>query len=131
MNYNSEKIPLTHRSKPWLRFGIVAVLLAAGFWLLNNWDYGALNSFRGSWNMGQGGYGGHMMGSGMGLGMLLFWGLIIFAIVSLLSGLFSKRQDPNQDASQTNDALQILKKRYARGDINKTEFEAMRRDLNS
>lgn len=83
--------------------------------------------------MGRGGFGGHMMGYGggigMGIGMLLFWGLIIFAIVSLISVLFSKRQDPGQAVDQTDDALQILKKRYARGEIDKTEFDAMRRDL--
>ena len=77
------------------------------------------------------GYGpGYGFGYSMGIGMLLFWGLIIFAIVSLISGLFSKRQDPSHPESQTDDALQILKKRYARGDIDKAQFDAMRRDLN-
>lgn len=81
--------------------------------------------------MGRGEYGGHMMGYGygMGIGMLLFWGIIIFAILSLISGSFSKRQDPGQPGGQIDDALEILKKRYARGDIDKTEFDAMRRDL--
>ena len=84
--------------------------------------------------MGRGGYGGQMMGYGagygMGIGMLLFWGLIIFAIVALVAGSFSNRQHPDQSAGQNDDALQILKKRYARGDISKAEFDAMRRDLN-
>lgn len=134
MKYNSENMPTMNRSNPWLKLGIVAVVFTAGFWLFNNWDYGPLNSFRGYWNMGRGGYGGHMMGwgsgYGMGIGMLLFWGLIIYAIVSLISGSFSKRQDPGQPADQTDDALQILKKRYARGEIDKAQFDAMRRDLN-
>jgi putative membrane protein len=122
-----------HRSNPWLKWGIVAAVFAAGFWFFRNWGYGPLNCFRDYWNMGRGGYGGHMMGYGfgygMGIGMLVFWGLIIFAIVSLISGSFSKSQDPGQPSGQTDDALQILKKRYARGEIDKTEFDAMRRDL--
>ena len=134
MQYGPKKIPNMNRSNPWLKLAIVAAVLAAGFWMLNSWGYGPLNNFRGSWSMGRGGYGGQMMGYGsgygMGIGMLLFWGLIIFAIVSLVAGSFSNRQHPDQPAGQSEDALQILKKRYARGDISKAEFDAMRRDLN-
>ena len=130
MKYNSDNTPTMHRWHPWLKWGTVAAVFAAGIWIFNNWNYGPLDSFRSSWDMGRGGYGGHMMGYGsgygMGIGMLLFWGLIVFAIVSLVSGAFSKRQDP----SQKDDALQILKKRYALGEIDKTQFDAMRRDLN-
>jgi putative membrane protein len=134
MQYNSEKVPIMNRSNPWLKLAIVAAVLVAGYWLFNSWGYGPLSNLRGFWRMGRGGYGGQMMGYGsgygMGIGMLLFWGLIIFAIVSLISGLFSKRQDPSHPESQTDDALQILKKRYARGDIDKAQFDAIRRDLN-
>ena len=66
----------------------------------------------------------------MAIGMLLFWVLIIFAIVSLIFSMFSNRQDPTQAAGQSDDALQILKRRYARREINKAEFDAMRHDLN-
>jgi putative membrane protein len=133
MKYDTEKIPTMRRSNPWLKWGVVAAALAAGLWLFYSWDYGPMNSFRSYWNMDRGGYGGHMMsygGYGMGIGMLLFWGLIIFLIVALISGSFSKWQDSSLPGSQVDDALQILKKRYARGDIDKAEFDAMRRDLN-
>jgi len=133
MKYNSDSAPTMRRSIPWLKWAIVAAALVAGFWLFNNWGYEPLNRFRGYWDAGRGGYGGHMMGYGSGfgmaIGMLLFWGLIIYATVSLISGSFSKRQDSGQPAVQTDDALQILKKRYARGEIDKTQFDAMRRDL--
>ena len=92
------------------------------------------------------GYGGHMMGYGtgngigpgmmgygygygMGIGMLLFWGLVVFAVVSLISGFFSKTSHPNSPEGHSDDALEILKKRYARGEIDKAEFDAKRRDL--
>ncbi len=120
------------RSKPWLKLGIAAAVLIAGYWLFNNWNYGPLNSFRGEWGMGHGGFGGHMMGygHGMGIGMLLIWGLILFAIVSLIYDSFSKGQGPRLSTGRTEDALQILKRRYASGDIDKTEFDDMRRHLN-
>ena len=73
-------------------------------------------------SFGMGGYG--MMGFGMGFGfifMLLFWGLIIWLIVTLIN------------ASQSNknglDSLTILKKRYASGEITKKEFESMKREI--
>ena len=72
---------------------------------------------------GMGGYG--MMGFGMGFGfifMLLFWGLIIWFIISLISASQSNKNDGS-------DSLTILKKRYAQGKITKKEFESMKKDL--
>lgn len=69
------------------------------------------------------GFGG-MWGMGMMLFMLLFWGLVIVAIVLAIRWLVSQgRQSP------PDSALEILRQRYARGEINKEEFEAMKRDL--
>jgi len=72
---------------------------------------------------GMGGYG--MMGFGMGFGfifMLLFWGLIIWLIISLINVSQSNKDDGS-------DSLTILKKRYAQGRITKKEFESMKKDL--
>jgi putative membrane protein len=134
MTYNSDRVPTTNRSKTWLKLGITAALIAAGYLFLRNWDYyGSMNGFRGAWPMARGGYDGHMMGFGsgygMGIGMLVFWGLIVFAIVSLITGSFSKSGHSNTPEGHFEDALEILKKRYARGEIDKTEFDAKRRDL--
>ncbi len=124
---------IANRSNPWLKIGVIVALVVAGFWLFGNWHYGLLNGFHGLWTMGRGGYGGHMMGYGsgygMGIGMLLFWGLIVFIIVSLVTGSLSGAKHPRAPAGQSDDALEILKKRYARGEIDKTEFETLRRDL--
>jgi len=63
-------------------------------------------------------------GIGMMLMMLFFWGLVIVAIVLGIRWLVSQGK-----ASRSDSALEILRQRYARGEINKEEFEAKKRDL--
>lgn len=64
----------------------------------------------------------------MGFGMLLFWGLIIAAIVMLARG-FGGRSGGGAPGLREKTALDILGERYARGEIGKAEFEEKRRDL--
>ena len=76
-------------------------------------------------NIGNFGWG--WGGMGMGLGMLLFWGLLVVSIVLLVkftwgAGVFSERK-------QEKSALDILKERYARGEIKREEFEQKKHDL--
>ena len=74
-------------------------------------------------SFGMGGYG--MMGFGMGFGfifMLLFWGAIIWFIVSLVNTSQSNKNEP--------DSLTILKRRYVSGEITKKQYEEMRKELN-
>ena len=59
--------------------------------------------------------------------MLLFWVLIIVAIVALGKWSF----DRPGAAPRGKSALDILKERYARGEIGKDEFEQKKRDLES
>ncbi len=67
-------------------------------------------------------------GWGMGFGwvfMILFWvliGLGIVYLVKLIAG-GSKKEE------QTETALDILKKRYARGEISKEEFEEKKKNI--
>jgi putative membrane protein len=63
-------------------------------------------------------------GIAMGLLMLLFWGAVIVGIVVGIRWLINRGK-----ASPTDTALDILRQRYARGEINKEEFEAKKRDL--
>ena len=64
-----------------------------------------------------------MMGVGL-LFMVLFWVLVISGVVYLVSWLMGQGVTGRPDSS-----LEILKKRYARGEISKQEFEEMRRDV--
>ncbi len=65
-------------------------------------------------------------GLGMMFMMLLFWGLIIVGIVLAIRWLLGQGRESRADS-----ALEILRQRYARGEINKEEFEARKRDLTS
>lgn len=59
--------------------------------------------------------------------MLLFWGLVILGIVAIVKWLASAGASGNTAKSKT--ALEILEERYARGEIDREEFEQKKRDL--
>jgi len=65
-----------------------------------------------------------------GIFMLLFWGLLVLGVVAILKWLFGgsgERRDP----PPAKTALQILEERYARGEIDREDFEQRKRDLSS
>ena len=91
--------------------------------------WGGLSGWRtGSWGMmGPGMMGGFGMGWFMPLFMIIFWGLIIWGIVALIRGLGSSGRVGV--ATRTGSALEIIKGRYASGEISKQEFEEKKKDL--
>lgn len=76
---------------------------------------------------------GHMNGYGMGamglgmIGMSLFWLLLIVAIILLVKAL--RRSGSGLGRTQEKKPLNILKERYAHGEIDKDEFDQKKRDL--
>ncbi len=73
------------------------------------------------------GWGGMMGGWGYGgywiLG-LIFWILVIIGLVLLIKYLWE-----GGGTKRTDSALEILKRRYASGEISKEEFEEKKKDL--
>lgn len=65
---------------------------------------------------------------GFGIGMLLFWGLIIAVIVMAVRGIGGSFGASGARRAE-HSALDILRERYARGEIDKSEFERRREDL--
>lgn len=73
-------------------------------------------------------YGPGMMWNWWGMGwifMIVFWGLLIVSLIFLIRYLVGSTRASRGEES----ALDILKKRYARGEINKEEFEQKKKDL--
>ena len=67
-----------------------------------------------------------------GLITIIFWVLLISLVVGLLVHLFDNREtrdENNEEIEDSDSALEIIKKRYARGEITKKEFLEMKKDV--
>lgn len=118
---------------------VIAVLIGLGLFA------GGFLLSRSGWGLF--GYGPGMMNGNFGFGMMngfgfvgiipmiltiLFWIAIIALAVWLIGGLVSRPgSQPPSNLPPVESALDILKKRYARGEITKEQFDEMRHDLNA
>jgi putative membrane protein len=73
-----------------------------------------------------GSYSGWGMGFGM-VFMLLFWVLVILGIAALIRWLMT--QSSPSRGSRDKSPLEIVQERYARGEINREEYEQKKQDL--
>jgi len=85
--------------------------------MMGNWDWGDM--------MGTGWGGGFFFVLG-GLIMILFWVIVILAAVALLRWLIDYLKG---EPAASNKAMDILKEKYAKGEITKEEFESKKKDL--
>ena len=81
------------------------------------WGYG--------WDMGWG--WGHMLSGGFM--MILFWGGIVLVIVFAVRALGGGSPHGTTQVPYRNKSLEILQERFARGEIDKDEFEERKRLL--
>jgi len=83
------------------------------------------NRHMGRWMMDHWGMGGFGM-----IFMVLLWALIIAAFVLLIRWLFRLvDRKAGSNAGESSKATGILNERYARGEINRDEFETMKKDI--
>lgn len=69
------------------------------------------------------------MGWGMGFAMPLFWIVLIVVIFSLLGRSSCNPREQDRLLPDPPDALEILKQRYAKGEIDKAEFRSKAADI--
>lgn len=119
------------------RLTVFAAALAAAFgiMLLNSAALAQQGGYNG-WHMGPGMMGGYgFMGWFGGIFTLVVWILIIVGLVLLIRWLVqTTRSEPGATAgtgAAASRALEILRERYARGEIDKAEFEEKKKDLTS
>lgn len=109
-----------------MSLGISVALIAGVIWFI----YDQHNPFG---YRGAGWYMPHqtMMGGGyMGIFMLLFWVVVIAAIALVISGAFSDRSSVHREKPPAlPNAMDVLKRRYANGEIDKAQYEAMKKDI--
>jgi putative membrane protein len=70
------------------------------------------------------GYGTHWFG---GILMIIFWIAVIVGIIVLIRWLILSKGSGGSSRGQGS--LEILRQRYARGEIDREEFEEKKRDL--
>ncbi|MBM9606318.1 SHOCT domain-containing protein [Desulfopila inferna] len=78
-------------------------------------------------------FGNHGYGMG-GFGwifMILFW-IVIFVLIFNFIKILAQRNPDRHSAEKSHESAEdILKKRYARGEIKREEYERMKKDISS
>jgi len=109
-----------------LRFGVGVFL----FSLFSVSDAMAQWRGYGDWHMGPGMMNGWGMGWFGGIFMMIFWVLIIVGLIFLIKWLVQNAKTGSHAGSSSESrALDILRERYARGEIDKQEFAEKKKDL--
>ena len=117
---------MNRKASTLMSLSISMALIAAGIWFLYNYHYRFRYGHSG-WSMPH-----HAMigWGGMGIIMVIFWVVVIAAIALAVSGVISNRRPlDRREGEISSEALEKLRQRYARREIDKHHFEAMRGEL--
>ena len=115
---------MKNKTSTFFSLGASTILIALGVWLLYNYSFGIWPGHH-RWVMGHHDF----MGGGMGIVMVIFWIVIFAALALLLSGTIARVRDSKKSQDGGSSTMEILKQRYARGEIDKKEFEEMKQVL--
>lgn len=92
--------------------------LSAQWWQDYGWGMGP--GMRGGWGLGMGWFSSILM--------LVLWILVIVGIVYLIRWVAVSTKQGERGRTEDS-ALEILRRRYAKGEIDKEEFDQKRKDL--
>jgi putative membrane protein len=81
------------------------------------------------WHMGPGMMGGWGMGWFGSIFMMIFWVLVLVGLIFFIKWLIQVTSRGSSGEGSHNRALDILKERYARGEIDTDEFEARKKGI--
>lgn len=63
--------------------------------------------------------------------MVLFWGGIIAALIWVGKSIFQSERKGGRNSEERSEALAVLDRRYASGEIDQETYKEMKRDLKS
>ena len=119
---------MNRKTSTLMSLGISAALIVGAIWFLydqHRWFGGGRGWYMPHQSM-MFGYGGGYMG----IVMILFWVVILAAVVLVISGVFSGRSSSSRgQIPPPPDAMDVLKRRYASGEIDRDQYETMKRDI--
>jgi putative membrane protein len=72
---------------------------------------------------------GYGVGWVMGIINIIFWIVVIIGVIYLIKWLSASSKQDDRSTKSENTALDILRERYAKGEINKEEFEEKKKVL--
>lgn len=76
----------------------------------------------------------HMMdgwGGGFGMGLMIFFWLLVLGLIGTLIWFLIRKGSQSPSNLSHESSLEILKKRYARGEIDEEQYHRMKKEINS
>ena len=123
----------TQNRNLFIGLGVLLVILLLGPFLAGGMmGPGAFGPGMMGWGYAGTSGSGWLWGLGMGLGglmMLAFWGVLILGVVLLVRSLTAHSTVDNNDTRTSEDALTILGRRYAAGEIDEQTYQRMKSEL--